>query len=164
MPVSIPIKPTLDCLKNITVGQGRTYDIQLMLQSLDLYLNFETSKPKERICEQLIDISAALDSLKNPPADWPYPAHDLRARLAEVKAKVKNNEYENDYEFQIELFEKVFAPAHSGHLIFYPDLLVNPWYWSRTVSLVSVSKDGSALPEIYFRCKTAERRRKIHIN
>lgn len=49
------------------------------------------------------------------------------------------------------MFEKVFAPAHSGHLIFYPDLLVNPWYWSRSVSLVSISKDGTSLPEIYFR-------------
>jgi hypothetical protein len=95
----------------------------------------------------------ALDSLKDPPADWPYPAHDLRARLAEVKSKVRNKEYANDYEFQVELFEKVFAPAHSGHLIFYPDLLVNPWYWSRTVSLVSISKDGSELPEIFFRGK-----------
>ncbi|KAL5409321.1 hypothetical protein PMIN03_006003 [Paraphaeosphaeria minitans] len=135
VPVSIPIGPTLDCLKNITVGQGRTYDIQIMLQNLDLYLNFETT----------------LDSLKTPPADWPYPPHDLRARLADVKSKVKNKEYDNDYEFQVELFEKVFAPAHSGHLIFYPDLLSNPWYWSRTQSLVSVSKDGSALPEIFFR-------------
>ncbi|KAF2441986.1 hypothetical protein P171DRAFT_474505 [Karstenula rhodostoma CBS 690.94] len=135
VPVSIPIKPTLDCLKNITVGQGRTYNIDLMLRNLDLYLDFETT----------------LDSLKKPPPDWPYPAHDLRARLAEVKSKVKNKKYANDYEFQVELFEKVFAPAHSGHLIFYPDLLVNPWYWSRTASLVSISKDGSALPEIFFR-------------
>ena len=93
----------------------------------------------------------ALDSLKNPPADWPYPPHDLKAELAKVKDKVKNKKYANEYDFEVELFEKVFAPAHSGHLIFYPDLMVNPWYWSRTVSLVSVSKDGSALPEIYFR-------------
>lgn len=89
--------------------------------------------------------------MKSPPADWPYPPHDLKAELERVKSKVKNNEYANEYEFEVDLFEKVFAPAHSGHLIFYPDLIVNPWYWSRTVSLVSVSKDGSALPEIYFR-------------
>ncbi|KAJ4294124.1 hypothetical protein N0V90_007814 [Kalmusia sp. IMI 367209] len=135
VPVSIPIKPTLDCIKNITVGFDRTYDVSAMLENMSLYLDFETT----------------LDSLKNPPADWPYPAHDLRAKLAEVKSKVANKEYANEYEFEVDMFEKVFAPAHSGHLIFYPDLIVNPWYWSRTVSLVSVSKDGSALPEIFFR-------------
>ncbi|KAF1969056.1 hypothetical protein BU23DRAFT_248765 [Bimuria novae-zelandiae CBS 107.79] len=135
VPVAIPIKATIDCIKNITVGSLRTYDVSLMLQNMDMYLDFETT----------------LDSLKNPLADWPYPPHDLRAELEKVKSKVKNNEYANEYEFEVELFEKVFAPAHSGHLIFYPDLLVNPWYWSRNVSLVSISTDGSALPEIYFR-------------
>ena len=99
----------------------------------------------------ITDVHVALDFLKNPPADWPYPPHDLKAELEKVKTKVKNNQYANEYDFEVELFEKVFAPAHSGHLIFYPDLIVNPWYWSRQVSLVSVSKDGSALPDIYFR-------------
>ena len=68
-----------------------------------------------------------------------------------MRSKVKKKEYANEYDFEVDLFEKVFAPAHSGHLIFYPDLLVNPWYWSRAVSLVSISQDGSALPEIYLR-------------
>lgn len=99
----------------------------------------------------LYSCEEALDSLKNPPSDWPYPPHDVRGELEKVKSKVKNQEYANEYDFEVDLFEKVFAPAHSGHFIFYPDLLVNPWYWSRTVSLVSVSKDGSELPEIYFR-------------
>jgi hypothetical protein len=77
----------------------------------------------------------------------------LKARLADVKAKVDNNSYANEYQYEVELFQKVFAPAHSGHLIFYPDLLTTPWAWSRRVSLVSISSDGTALPEIFFYSK-----------
>lgn len=44
MPVAIPIKATLDCIKNITVGWNRVYDVSLMLENMDLYLDFETSK------------------------------------------------------------------------------------------------------------------------
>ena len=73
--------------------------------------------------------------------------------MAKVKAKYNNNQYANEFEFETDIFEKIYAPAHSGHLIFYPDMLVNPWYWSRTVSLVSASHDGTSLPEIFFRGK-----------
>lgn len=44
MPVAIPIKATLDCIKNITVGWNRAYDVSLMLENMDLYLDFETSQ------------------------------------------------------------------------------------------------------------------------
>lgn len=92
-----------------------------------------------------------LADLKDPPSDYPYPAHDVLARLADVQAKVNNGSYENEYEYEVELFENVFAPAHSGHFIFYPDLLTTPWAWARGVSLVSISSDGTALPEIFFK-------------
>ena len=48
VPVAIPIKATLDCIKNITVGFQRTYDVNLMLQNMDLYLDFETSMNAQR--------------------------------------------------------------------------------------------------------------------
>lgn len=108
----------------------------------------------EIFCNPFLTLYLDLADLKDPPSDYPYPPHDLLARLADVEAKAQNGSYANEYEFEVELFEKVFAPAHSGHLIFYPDLLTTPWAWARNVSLVSISSDGTALPQIYFRGKS----------
>ncbi len=57
--------------------------------------------------------------LKDPPANYFYPPHDIFAYLASVKAKLENDIYANEYEFQEDLYQ-VFARAHDGHLVFYP--------------------------------------------
>lgn len=40
------------------------------------------------------------------------------------------------------------GPAHDGHFVMYPDLLTIPFDWNRPLSLVSISANQSALPEI----------------
>ena len=47
----------------------------------------------------------------------------------------------------------VFADAHDGHFIFYPDLLTKAFDWGREVSLVSLSMDGYETPKIYLTSK-----------
>ena len=98
----------------------------------------------------LLKLQIDLADLKDPPSDYPYPALDVLAQLVDVRAKVDNNSYANEYDFEVDPIGKLFAPAHSGHFVFYPDLLTTPWAWSRGVSLVSISSDGTALPEIFF--------------
>ena len=50
-----------------------------------------------------------LDTLKNPPSDYPYPAHDVNARLAEVKTKFNSGSYKTEYDFAKDIFEKVLV-------------------------------------------------------
>jgi hypothetical protein len=91
-----------------------------------------------------------LDSafLKDPPPTYFYPPFDLFAKLASVKANLQNNFYANEYEFQADLYQ-VFAPAHDGHYIMYPDLLSRAFDWGRQRALVSISSDGVEIPQIY---------------
>lgn len=70
------------------------------------------------------------------------------ANLAAIRAKLENNQYNGEYEFQDDLYKTVFGPAHDGHFVYYPDLLTHVFEWGRPLSLVSISSDQSSLPEI----------------
>lgn len=86
--------------------------------------------------------------LKNPPADYFYPAFDVLGKLASVKSNLKRGVYANEYKFQQDLYQ-VFVPAHDGHFVVYPDLLTSAFEWRRQRSLVSISSDGVEAPKIY---------------
>jgi hypothetical protein len=86
--------------------------------------------------------------LKSPPTDYFYPPYDPFANLAAVKANLQRNVYSNEYGFQKDLYQ-VFTPAHDGHFALYPDLLTKALEWGRTRALVSISKDGTEIPDIY---------------
>lgn len=70
------------------------------------------------------------------------------ASLAAVRSKLENDTYSGEFEFQEDLYKTVFGPAHDGHFVFYPDLLTLVFDWNRPLSLVSISKDQSSIPEI----------------
>jgi len=86
--------------------------------------------------------------LKNPPASYFYPPLDIFGKLSSVKANLLNGLYPNEYTFQEDLYQ-VFAPAHDGHFVLYPDALTKAFEWGRQLALVSISSDGKELPEIY---------------
>ncbi|ORY55627.1 uncharacterized protein BCR38DRAFT_414810 [Pseudomassariella vexata] len=85
---------------------------------------------------------------KNPPADYFYPAYDVFAELAKIKAAIEADEYPTEYAWQADLYKKVFGPGHDGHLVVYPDLLSRAIEFGRPFALVSISEDGSSLPVI----------------
>ncbi|KAI0602652.1 peptidase s41 family protein [Biscogniauxia sp. FL1348] len=79
---------------------------------------------------------------KNPPADYYYPPHDIWAAINAVKADIAADKYANEYEWQADLYQKVFGPAHDGHFVVYPDALTSALEWQRPFALVSVSEEG----------------------
>ncbi|KAI1766730.1 hypothetical protein GGR53DRAFT_187477 [Hypoxylon sp. FL1150] len=83
---------------------------------------------------------------KNPPADYFYPPTDLWATIEEVKADIAADKYANEYEWQADLYKRLFGPAHDGHFVVYPDALSAAVEWQRPFALVSISEspDGSA--------------------
>lgn len=69
-------------------------------------------------------------------------------KLDEIIAKVQSNAYVNEIAFQEDLYQ-ITALAHDGHFSFYPDLLTRVMHFGRPHALVSVSRDGIELPQIY---------------
>lgn len=86
--------------------------------------------------------------MKDPPASYFYPPHDLWAALASVRAGIEADEYASEYAWQADMYVRVFGPGHDGHLYVYSDVLTNALEFARPFALVSVSADGQATPEI----------------
>lgn len=84
----------------------------------------------------------------NPPRDYFYPAYDMFKELARIKTNLIADKYRNEWEWQHDLYIKVFGPAHDGHFVFYPDALTRVFEWRRARSLISISEDGKSLPAI----------------
>ncbi|CAK7232613.1 hypothetical protein SEUCBS140593_008320 [Sporothrix eucalyptigena] len=126
--VSIPAELAYNCLKSVPLHKDMA--VQLV-DAIEPYLEWQT------------DAAYKAD----PPADYFYPAYDMFAALAEVRANLLNNVYDSEYAFQIDLYLKVFGQGHDGHFVMYPDLLSRAFIYTRQRSLVSVSDDGG-LPVI----------------
>lgn len=118
-----------DCLLSVPLGKEAAIEL---VDSIEPYLEWQSDS----------------GYLADPPADYFYPAYDMFANLASVRSKIESDSYASEYEFQQELFNTVFAPAHDGHFVYYPDLLTLVFDWNRPLSLVSISEDQSSLPEI----------------
>ncbi|PNP42307.1 hypothetical protein TGAMA5MH_05989 [Trichoderma gamsii] len=86
--------------------------------------------------------------LADPPADYFYPPHDIFKALAGVRADLVADKYTNEYEFQEDLYARVWGPAHDGHFVFYPDALTIAFEWTRPKPIVSISENGKDLPVI----------------
>lgn len=121
-----------ECLNSVPLGKQEALDL---VDSIVRYLAFQTD----------------LNYKKDPPAGYYYPAIDVLNLLQQIRDKVEDDEYVNEYSFQVDLY-KPFSQSHDAHLIFYPDLLTGVVDFGRNAALVSVS-DASmeGLPEIYFK-------------
>ena len=73
---------------------------------------------------------------------------DIPAAIQAVRDRIENDTYVNEYEFQSDLF-RTFNLAHDGHFRYRGDLLTRALRYSRNTSLVSVSIDGTELPQPY---------------
>ncbi|KAL1962724.1 hypothetical protein VTN77DRAFT_9268 [Rasamsonia byssochlamydoides] len=118
-----------DCLQSVPLDAKGALD---MLDSIFPYVKWQT------------DVSY----LKNPPPSYLSPAVDIWAELYGVYDKVNNSAYAGEYEFEADLFQ-TFNLAKDGHFRFLPDLLTLAMTFSRNVGLVSVSLNGTDLPQIY---------------
>jgi hypothetical protein len=85
--------------------------------------------------------------LADPPEGYQEPAIDIFSSFADIAKKI-NGTYQNEYEFQADLY-KTFAAVHDGHFRFSPDLLSRALKFARPVILVSTSLDGVELPKVY---------------
>ncbi|KAK3687987.1 pyridine nucleotide-disulfide oxidoreductase family protein [Podospora appendiculata] len=118
-----------ECLNSIPLGKAAAIEL---VDSIEPYLEWQS------------DAAYKAD----PPKDYFYPGYDMFAALAKVKANLQADKYANEFQFQEDLYMKVFGPGHDGHFVYYPDALTRVFEWRRQRALVSISEDGTSLPVI----------------
>jgi hypothetical protein len=125
----IPAQLARDCSLSVSIVRE---DALNLVDSLSAWLQYQTT----------------LAYLKNPPEGYLMNSVDLLGGLVEIRNRVANGNYTKEVLFQDDISSLV-ASAHDGHLAYVPDMLTIFAYKRTIGQLLSVSKDGKSVPEIY---------------
>jgi hypothetical protein len=100
--------------------------------------------------KQYIQFQSTISYLKNPPKGYVDEAVDLMGGLDDIKSKVGNGAYSNEYDFEADISTLV-TKAHDGHLAFDGMTSGGVFRWRRSakIALISASLDGKETPKIY---------------
>ena len=128
---TIPAELAYDCLKSVPLHVAEAKQLH---DSLVPYLKWQST----------------FSYVKDPPLDYRMPAYDFWAAFDEIGTKLSRSAYENEWEFGMDLF-RTLNNAHDNHLVYVLDIVGKVFTFGRNLSLVSVSKGGHALPEVYVR-------------
>jgi len=94
-----------------------------------------------------LEFLTTLAWLKDPPESYKQPAVDLMGGLENITSQISNDAFSGQYEFELAI-QHLLHNAHEGHLT-----LQTPLYslfaFGSPFEFVSVSSDGSQLPQIY---------------
>lgn len=116
-------------------------------------------QPTDKLSMQLsglrtfVQFQSDLDYLSSE--DFParlYPSVDILNGLNTLESRLNDGFYGNEYDFQLDI-SRLFASGYDGHLAYVADI-VEVFEFRRVESgsayrLVSVSEDGTAVPEIF---------------
>ncbi|KAK4611768.1 Peptidase S41 family protein ustP [Fulvia fulva] len=101
-----------------------------------------------------IDWQTNLQWIKQPPPEYAEKIHspygfwpEFERIYSKAQNETANSTHTNEYEFGFDLFY-AFQRGHDGHFIVVPDSL-GIFSYGCTTPLVSVSVDGSCIPEVY---------------
>lgn len=123
----VPAQVAYDCLQSVPVDQG---DI-LEIQELKEFLQYQST----------------LSYLKSGVERHNKPL-DLIKSLDEIAERVRNGAYNSDYEVQLSI-RLLLDSAEDFHLYFLPDITTVFQFIRSGGRIVSISKDGISLPELY---------------
>ncbi|KAK1593796.1 uncharacterized protein LY79DRAFT_579019 [Colletotrichum navitas] len=141
----VPAELAYACLNSVPIKKDAAI---ALVDSLVPYMEWQSDREELLQVWRLLTRPADAAYKADPPAGYDFPGFDMFAALSKIKENVQKNVYPGEYAFQSDLYQKVFAPGHDGHFIFYPDLLTAVFEWTRERALVSISEDGSSLPVI----------------
>lgn len=88
--------------------------------------------------------------LKNPPQGYTEKPIDIMGELDNMKNQLSSDGFKSEYDFQMKMMT-LFDSAYDNHFAWQPDILASAIQFQRPpgTELVSVSKDGMAVPDIY---------------
>ncbi|KAL5420167.1 hypothetical protein PMIN04_006641 [Paraphaeosphaeria minitans] len=127
----IPAELAVRCLQSVPLDQKGNMQL---IDDLKLYVEWQSN----------------IAFLKNPPAEYTEQPVDLMGEMDSMKKQLAANGFQSEYNFQLEL-NKLFTGAYDNHLAWQPDILAGVMQFQRPAGteLISVSSDGSQLPEIF---------------
>ncbi|KAK7535013.1 uncharacterized protein J3D65DRAFT_646717 [Phyllosticta citribraziliensis] len=96
---------------------------------------------------EIMEWQSTLAYIKNPPSGYDNPAVDILAGLQNISDTVGKGGYSNEYDVQIDI-SNLLNKAYDGHLSYLSDI-AGILLFGRLGRLVSVSHDGSAVPEVF---------------
>lgn len=124
----IPAKLAHDCLTSTPIEKDIATDY---VDQLKEYFEFQST----------------LAYLKDPPDSYKMPSVDIMKSLDDIKKDVKDGTLDNQYDFDAAIL-KLTYDSHDGHMVLFSGT-IGAFIFELPISLVSVSKDGKKLPEIY---------------
>ncbi|KAM3472170.1 hypothetical protein MY8738_008989 [Beauveria namnaoensis] len=130
-PIVLDLRPSVGtaCLKSVPVAKGRNIDLINYLQP---YIEYQST----------------IEILKNPPEEYLLEGVDLMGGLQAMKQKLKRDEYETQFDVMTDL-QSLFVATNDNHFGYTPGLLSAFRTVRDGLDLVSVSKDGRELPQVY---------------
>lgn len=119
----LPADLTLSCLQSVPLAKDED---ALQLAGLKVFLEFQSDL--DYYGEQM-------------PPGWIYPAVNLTSSLEELTQKLEDDYYDNEYDFQLDLY-KLISSAYDGHLVYIPDI-VGVFQFLRVKSIADSSSNDS---------------------
>ncbi|KAF2455616.1 hypothetical protein BDY21DRAFT_68796 [Lineolata rhizophorae] len=97
----------------------------------------------------MTEFQSTMSYLEDPPSSYAEPAVDILSGLNEIKQKISDGEYTNEFTFEAEVAQ-LLTSAHDGHFGFEGMAYAGVFRWRRDeeAALVSLSLDGS-VPKVY---------------
>ena len=126
---TVPAQLAYDCLSSVPL---HVVEAKKLHRSLVPYLRWQTT----------------LSYVREPPVGYKMPAFDFWPAFDNIGAKLSNAAYLNEWEFGMDLLQSLNV-VHDAHFRYFLDVVGKVFSFERNVTLVSVSRDGHALPQIY---------------
>jgi hypothetical protein len=127
----VPAELGVRCLQSVPLDKEG--DIRL-IDDMKLYLKWQSN----------------IAFLKNPPQGYTEKPVDIMGELDSMKSRLSSGGFKSEYDFQMQILD-VFNRAYDNHLAWQPDIIASAIQFQRPpgTELVSVSIDGTVVPEIY---------------
>lgn len=111
---------------------------------------FHVAEAKElhRSLVPYLEWQTTFSYLKDPPVEYRMPAYDFWAAFDKIGKKVSSAAYPRELDFGMDLF-LTFNNVQDTHFGYVLDIVGKAFTFERSISLVSVSKDSGAVPQVY---------------
>lgn len=95
-----------------------------------------------------LEFQSTVGILADPPPGYMFPGVDMLGGLRNMSSMVENDEYDNQYDFIVDLYSLINVKPREGHLGYEPSL-ISAIAFQTPVIFISISEDGVALPRVY---------------
>ncbi|KAJ5913253.1 hypothetical protein N7504_002136 [Penicillium tannophilum] len=112
-------------------------------------LPFEPKRASSFVKEyrKYVQFESDIEILKNPPSSYQMPPTDLLGGLDKIERKAAAGEYKSQYEFDTDLKALSLSTYQSHFTLTLCSMSL--FIFENSVPLVSISSDGTSLPEVY---------------